>query len=350
VIFNTLAEASHAARVLPLWFVGVLRANVWLDCLIVIYPGVLMAPKSSQIAPKFAKNLALLVRYAIDASTVVRGWDYTPAQMSRDMSEVTRAAGVYGGVNATGLDRWLKGATGFEPRTVLKFAIYLQSLTAEVKPGSDRDLALAKAYRNFAKTGGTHRIWGDTPQSALVAAYDWLLYGPGVDPPPGAGGDRHAALEWPNAATILGSDLQVASGLTMGAVLKALDALDPEQLQEIAGAAIDRLAEMAQVEGAIEVVEPELPCDPGNRLLLLMKSLMNISAPPTADDCANLAADTGIEVGRMRELLCGWDLPDEGECELLNRARPDIATGLISAYMATAKLKSDQEAPAARDN
>lgn len=312
-----------------------------------------MAEKSSQISSQFAKNFAQMARYAIDAYGVVRGGEYTDAKFCRDMSDITRSAGIFGGVRATGLRRWLEGARGFEPRTVLKFAVYLQTLTKEVKPNSDRDSKMLAAYRNFAKDGGSHRIWGDTPQSALTAAYDWLLYGPGIDPPHGAGAGRHEALEWPNAAAILGADLQVAPGLSMGDVLGAIEAIgDPEQLEAICAAAVAKLAEMAQVvEGAIDVEpEPELPCDPNNRLLLLMKSLIDISAPPTADDCANLAADTGIEVGRMRELLCGWDLPDEGECELLNRARPDIATGLISAYMATAKLKRDQELPAVRDN
>lgn len=229
-----------------------------------------MPEKSSQISASFAPHLAQIVRYSIDAYSVVRGGDYTPAKLCRDISEISLAAGVFGGVKATGLKRWLAGESGFEPRTVLKFAIYLQTLTNEVRPGGDQDNRLAMAYHNFSKTG-THRIWGDTPQSALTAAYDWLLYGPGVDPPPGAGTARHDALEWPNAATILGDDMPVADGLTMGDLLAVLAKIDdPAQLKAIGAAALAKLAEMAHVvEGAIEVAEPEpqpeLPCNPATR-------------------------------------------------------------------------------------
>jgi hypothetical protein len=305
-----------------------------------------MAAKSTQIDAVFAPKLAQMGRYAIDAWSVVRGGDYTAAKLCRDMSQITRSAGVFGGVGATSFGRWLEGAKGFEPRTVLKFALYLQALTAEVKPGSDRDKQLGAAYRNFAKTGGTHRIWGDTPQSALVAAYDWLLYGPGVDPPPGVGTGRHDAMEWPSAATILGDDLRVAPGLTMGQMMTTIDALDPERLREFASAAIDRLAEMAQVEGAIEAVEPELPCDPENFLLRMLATPMGLSSPPTASDVEKVAAATKISCTRVQELLCGRDVPTEDEGLLLNAAA-GLYPGLINIYFAArpSPVSADLNAP-----
>jgi hypothetical protein len=310
-----------------------------------------MAEKSSQISAKFAPNLAKMVRYANDACTVVRGAEYIPAALCRDISKITLAAGIHGGVRATGLNRWLEGQSGFEPRTVLKFAVYLQSLTNEVRPNSDRDKRLLAVYRNFAETG-SHRIWGDTPQSALTAAYDWLLYGPGPNPPTGAAVGRHEALEWPNAAAILGAELQVAPGLSMGDVLGAIAALtDAEQVETVGAAVLARfveLTEMAQVvEGAIEVeLEPELPCDPMNPLLRLMRKFVDISAPPTLEDCARLAAATKIEAGRIEELLCGWDLPDKNECALLNGVSQDMLPDLVDSYMAAIRLKRDQKIPA----
>jgi hypothetical protein len=266
------------------------------------------------------------------------------------MSDITLAAGVFGGVKATGLTRWLKGKSGFEPRTALKFALYLQALTNEVKPNSERDRKLAAAYKNFAETG-SHRIWGDTPQSALSAAYDWLLYGPGKNPPPGASTGRHEALKWPNAAAILGADLKVAGGLKMGQLIDALDELDPDQLHEIAGAALDRLTEMAQVvEGAIEVVEVEPPCDPDNPLLLLLRGPLQLTTPPTADDIERVAKAARIETGRMQALLCGWDLPTEGEADQLHAAAgPALVPRLIHKYFEIRALSADVKLPAVGD-
>jgi hypothetical protein len=301
-----------------------------------------MAPKSSHIAQKFASNLAELMRYAMDASVVVRGWEYTDAAMSRDMSDITVGAGVRGRITATSITRWLKGATAFEPRSVLKIALYLQAITNEVKEGSDRDNQLAIAYDNFSKPRpgapkDRHRIWGDTPQTALTAGYDWLLYGPGVAPPPGAGPGRHEALEWPNAATILGGDMPVPGGLTMGAILNTVEALDDsDQLQALGNAVLDRLAELAQaVDDAAPEVEPELPCNPTNSLLLLLMKPMGLSAPPTEADIAKVAAATKIEPSRVQALLCGWDIPNHNEGELLNGAA-GLVDGLINIYMAAA--------------
>lgn len=316
-----------------------------------------MAEKSSQISSRFAPNLAKMARYAIDAYTVVRGGDYTPAKLCRDISDITLAAGIFGGVKATGLTRWLKGESGFEPRTVLKFAVYLQTLTKGVKPNSDRDRKLATAYRNFAKDGGSHRIWGDTPQSALSAAYDWLLYGPGPNPPSGAAVGRHEALEWPNAAAILGADLQVAPGLSMGDVLGAIAALtDAEQVETVGAAVLARfveLTEMAQVvEGAIKVEpepEPELPCDPDNILLLMLLGPMKLSAPPTPDDVAKVAAATKIEASRVQALLCGWVLPTEHEGELLNAAA-GLQPKMINIYLAARASLVNLDTPAIRDD
>lgn len=301
-----------------------------------------MAPKSSHIAQKFAKNLADMMRYAIDASNAVRGWEYTDAAMSRDMSDITVGAGVRGRITATSITRWLKGATAFEPRSVLKIALYLQALTSLAKEGSDRDKQLAIAYDNFAKPGprapkDRHRIWGDTPQSALTAGYDWLLYGPGVAPPPGVDPGRHDALEWPNAAAILGGDMPVPGGLTMGAILNTVEALDDsDQLQALGIAVLDRLAELAQsVDDAAPEVEPEpeLPCDPENPLLLMLLKPIDLSVPPTEADIAKVAAATKIEPSRVRALLCGWDTPNHNEGELLNRAA-GLVDGLVNIYMA----------------
>ena len=326
--------------------VVLLRGIVWLNL-----PWCCMAPKSSHIAQKFAKNLADMMRYAIDASIAVRGWEYNDAAMSRDMSEVTVGAGVRGRITATSITRWLKGATAFEPRSVLKIALYLQAITSEVKEGSDRDKQLINAYDNFAKPGpraptDRHRIWGDTPQAALTAGYDWLLYGPGVAPPPGAGQGRHDSLEWPNAAAILGGDMPVPGGLTMGAILNTVEALnDAEQLQTLGNAVLDRLAELAQtVDDAAPEVEPELPCDPANPLLLMLRNPMGLSVPPTEADIAKVAAATKIEPSRVQTLLCGWDTPNHNEGELLNGAA-GLVDGLVNIYMAAAPGLNHLNAP-----
>jgi hypothetical protein len=312
-----------------------------------------MAPKSSHIAQKFAPNLAGMMRYAIDASIAVRGWEYTDAAMSRDMSDITVGAGVRGRITATSITRWLKGATAFEPRSVLKIALYLQAITNEVAEGSDRDKQLISAYDNFAKSGpkapkDRHRIWGDTPQTALTAGYDWLLYGPGVAPPPGVGPGRHDVLEWPNAATILGGDMPVPGGLTMGAILNTVDALDDaEQLQTLGNAVLDRLAELAQAvdDAAPEVEpEPELPCDPANPLLLMLRKPMGLSIPLTEADIAKVCAATKIEPSRVRALLCGWDIPNHNEGELLNGAA-GLVEGMVNIYMAAAPNLNNLNAP-----
>jgi hypothetical protein len=125
----------------------------------------------------------------------------------------------------------------------------------------------------------------------------------------------------------------------VGVILNAIETLDDaEQLQTLGTAVLDRLAELAQAvdDAAPEVEpEPELPCDPANPLLLMLLKPMGLSVPPTEADIAKVHAATKIDPSRVQALLCGWDIPNHNEGELLNGAA-GLVDGLVNIYMAAA--------------
>jgi hypothetical protein len=134
----------------------------------------------------------------------------------------------------------------------------------------------------------------------------------------------------------------------MGAILNTVDALDDaEQLQTLGNAVLDRLMELAQAvdDAAPEVEpEPELPCDPANPLLLMLRKPMGLSIPPTEADIAKVHAATKIDPSRVQALLYGWDIPNHNEGELLNGAA-GLVEGMVNIYMAAAPNLNNLNAP-----